>query len=366
MTTYTLPGQRLAPDGPAGEPALVPDTWGTALDELCSTVFARPHLRMPQLAALRAHDAAHGSEYVATLAACLDSLGNVAASAERLGVHVNTFRYRMRRLAEVAGDDLSRADTRLVLGLELAAPADLATAPAPPVDVDAPQWRWLPPDAPVVVAAFRVVGDDDDAPCRLARMVALSWDAFRTSAWCDITGHTVYSVVAAGSAAAADTVTATVRRMVREAESSLGLRVLAGIGPVVAGVREVEASRRLADEVLRAVADRPGGDHVASLDEVRTTVVLRAFAAAAAEWPDVDGGAAARLAAHDAEHGTAYAATLRAYLECFGDVAAAAARSYVHVRTFRYRLRRIEELSGLRLDDPTGRLAAHLELRVRH
>ena len=352
MTTYALPDPFLA------------ELPGRALDALCTSVFARPYLRMPQLDMLRAHDDAHGSGYVDTLAACLDSFGNVAASASRLGVHVNTFRYRLRRLVAVSGLDLNDPDQRLVCALELATPP-CRPAAVPDADLTLPQWRGLPSDAPISLVAFRVLGDDDDAPCRLARMVAMSWDAFRTSAWCDVAGHTVYSVVALGSAASVDVVAATVRRAAREAEASLGMPVLAAIGPAVSGVREAEVSRRLADDVLRAVLAR-GGVRVASLDDVRTDIVLSGFSAAATEWPDLDGGAVSRLAYHDHTHATAYVATLRTYLECFGDVATAAARSYVHVRTFRYRLRRIEELSGLRLDDARARLAAHLELRVRH
>lgn len=353
MTTYAL-DEMFAGDIDTGSPDVVA--------ELCSSVFVRPHLRTPQLAALRAHDAAHGSDYVATLAACLDSLGNVATSSERLGVHVNTFRYRLRRLVNVAGLDLDDPDQRLVCALELAAP------PAPEASVagtdrDAPEWRGLPAGVPVLVVAFRVLGDDDDSTCRLARMVALSWDAFRASAWCDVTGHTVYSVVAVGSSGSAEVAESTVRRVVREAESALNVRVVAGIGPVVPGVREAETSRRLADDVLRAVIAR-GGERVASLDDVRTTVVLDAFAAAAAEWPDLDGGVVSELAAHDATHGTAYVDTLRAYLDAFGDITVAASRTFVHVRTFRYRLRRIEAIGGIRLDDAPARLAVALQLRV--
>lgn len=365
MTTYALPDAVLrADDIPSGVAfgMTAAEAPLGAVDALCSSVFDRPFLRMPQLAALREHDATHGSDYITTLAACLDSLGNVAVSAARLGVHVNTFRYRLRRLVAVSGIDLNDPDERLVCALDLGTP--LASVPWPAPDFSAPQWRGMPVDSPVAVVAFRVDSDVEDAPCRLARMVAMSWDAFRTSAWCDVTGHTVYSVVSLGSAASADVAAATVRRTVREAEGTLGLRVFAGIGPVVDGARSVEVSRRLADDVLRAVMARRG-DTVATLDEVRTDVVLNAFANAAAEWPDLDGGAVARLAAHDDARGTSYVETLRAYLDCFGDVAAAAAQAYVHVRTFRYRLRRIEALAGLRLDNPAARLAVQLELRVR-
>ena len=354
MTTYALSATAL-PD--------VAEDPSVALRALCASVFARPFLRMPQIETLRAYDLQHASGYLATLRACLDSLGNAAASADLLGVHVNTFRYRLRRLVQVAELDLDDADTRLVCALELA--MDARPVPYPTEsDASAPQWRGLPPSAPVAVVAFRVLSDDENAPCRLARMVAMSWDAFRTSAWCDVTGHTVYSVVTLGASSTYEVAATTVRRVVREAESALGLRVVAGIGPLVDGPAQAEASRRIADDVLRAVVRR-GGDHVATLDEVRTSVVLSAFASAGAEWPDLDGGIVRRLADHDATRGTDYVDSLRAYLDCFGDVTDASARAYVHVRTFRYRLRRIAEIGGFRLDDPAARLSAHLALRLR-
>jgi DNA-binding PucR family transcriptional regulator len=48
--------------------------------------------------------------------------GNVAAAAERLGVHPNTLRYRLRRAVELSGLDLGDADERLVTELQLRLP----------------------------------------------------------------------------------------------------------------------------------------------------------------------------------------------------------------------------------------------------
>ena len=70
----------------------------------------------------------------------------------------------------------------------------------------------------------------------------------------------------------------------------------------------------------------------------------------------------AALVDHDREKGTEYVVTLRAYLDHFGDVPAAAASLHVHPNTFRYRLRRLVAVAGLDLDDPTERLVAHLQL----
>jgi DNA-binding PucR family transcriptional regulator len=73
------------------------------------------------VAELRHHDATHGTPYVATLRAWLDSQGDLARAAERLGVHENTMRYRLRRMAEVTPLGLDDARTRFAAMIELAA-----------------------------------------------------------------------------------------------------------------------------------------------------------------------------------------------------------------------------------------------------
>jgi hypothetical protein len=89
---------------------------------------------------------------------------------------------------------------------------------------------------------------------------------------------------------------------------------------------------------------------------------LRDLAAAHGDRPT---GPVARLAAYDAEHESNLVATLRAWLDAFGDVAAASAALYVHPNTFRYRLRRVT-VSAIDLADPEQRFATMLELRVVH
>ncbi|MFJ3404092.1 helix-turn-helix domain-containing protein [Promicromonospora sp. NPDC090134] len=75
-------------------------------------------------------------------------------------------------------------------------------------------------------------------------------------------------------------------------------------------------------------------------------------------------GPLARPVDYDAEHSAGLVATLRAWLDAFGDVTAAAAAEFVHPNTFRYRLRRVAEVSGIDLDDPEARFGAMLQLRV--
>ncbi len=70
------------------------------------------------------------------------------------------------------------------------------------------------------------------------------------------------------------------------------------------------------------------------------------------------------LHAHDEEHGTAYAATLAAWLDHPGDPRTAARSLHVHPNTLRYRMQKLPEIVDLDLTDPVTRLATRLELRT--
>jgi DNA-binding PucR family transcriptional regulator len=56
---------------------------------------------------------------VETLRAWLDAFGDVTTAAAAVFVHPNTFRYRLRRLAEVGGLDLNDPDARFAAMLQL-------------------------------------------------------------------------------------------------------------------------------------------------------------------------------------------------------------------------------------------------------
>lgn len=71
------------------------------------------------VARLLEHDREHDSEFVETLRVWLDCMGDVSTAAERLHIHPNTFRYRLRRLAEVGDMDLADADARFAAQLQL-------------------------------------------------------------------------------------------------------------------------------------------------------------------------------------------------------------------------------------------------------
>ncbi|WP_030507380.1 PucR family transcriptional regulator [Microbispora rosea] len=73
------------------------------------------------VSALRRHDAVHDTHFVATLRAWLEAQGDLVAAAERLGVHANTVRNRLRRMSEVTPLNLDDPRKRLAMVITLAA-----------------------------------------------------------------------------------------------------------------------------------------------------------------------------------------------------------------------------------------------------
>jgi hypothetical protein len=73
------------------------------------------------LAELRRHDHAQSTDYVTTLRAWLQAQGDPVAAGTALGVHENTVRYRLRKMAEITDLPLDDAGKRLAMMIELAA-----------------------------------------------------------------------------------------------------------------------------------------------------------------------------------------------------------------------------------------------------
>ncbi|MEV7779544.1 helix-turn-helix domain-containing protein [Kitasatospora sp. NPDC088351] len=87
--------------------------------ELADRVHAEDDLPDNPVARLRAYDAEHHSALTETLAAWLDTFGDVVAAAAAVHIHPNTFRYRLKRLAEVADLDLADPGARFEAMLHL-------------------------------------------------------------------------------------------------------------------------------------------------------------------------------------------------------------------------------------------------------
>ncbi|KOV86279.1 CdaR family transcriptional regulator [Nocardia sp. NRRL S-836] len=107
--------------GDAAPPAY-DESWDEILLQRLRTAarVGRASARGP-VADLRKHDGEHGTDYVATLRAWLEAQGDLAVAGERLGVHGNTVRNRLRKMSEVTSLGLDDAAKRVAMLIDLAA-----------------------------------------------------------------------------------------------------------------------------------------------------------------------------------------------------------------------------------------------------
>ena len=81
------------------------------------------------VAPLAAYDDQYETELVTTIEAYLDNDGNVTPTAEQLFTHRHTIRYRMERVKDLCGHDITSTEGREKLGLGLKAMRVLGIAP---------------------------------------------------------------------------------------------------------------------------------------------------------------------------------------------------------------------------------------------
>ena len=138
-----------------------------------------------------------------------------------------------------------------------------------------------------------------------------------------------------------------------------------GVAALAGALHEAQSARRLA--AIRAGSAGPApapavsvvtSDEVASHELLLASVpgsVLRSFR----------DRLLGPLLAYDERHRAELLPTLREFLACSGSWNACAATMYVHVNTVRYRIRRIEELTGRDLSCLDDQVDFFLALRIR-
>ncbi|MEU3412182.1 helix-turn-helix domain-containing protein [Streptomyces sp. NPDC006658] len=194
---------------------------------------------------------------------------------------------------------------------------------------------------------------------------------------CAALGHRIVVVPAGGRALvlvsaldrdadrAREQVTALGTALAARLTAATGAPVRAGLGEVVPALARAARSRRSAEQALKALTRTGGARTVAWVEDVADTIGVLQVLEALREAELPPGTSVARLAAFDAEHaGSRLVVTLRAYLDHFGDVPAAARSLSLHPNSMRYRLGRITAVSGLDLASPDARLLAQLQLRL--
>jgi DNA-binding PucR family transcriptional regulator len=193
---------------------------------------------------------------------------------------------------------------------------------------------------------------------RLADVLALSASAFRSDAQVASNGSRIYVLLP--QAVRTRSITSWVRGTISALRTELGVQLRAAIAAPVAGLAGVAAARTEVDRVLDSAERHPFLGQVTSLAEARTTVLLDEIVTLVGTDERLVDPRVRDLRARD----PVLAETLRAYLDSFGDIAAAAQWLQVHPNTVRYRVRRIEKLLSTSLADPDVRLLFSLGLRA--
>jgi purine catabolism regulator len=140
--------------------------------------------------------------------------------------------------------------------------------------------------------------------------------------------------------------------------------VIVGVGRSRSGPQGVRQSHREAEHALRISERLQSPRAVAAFADLGLHRLLVAMTQHA-ELEDFYRQTAGSLVAYDERTGSGLMETLDAFFHCHGSPTDTAQRLHLHRNTVLYRLRRIEEIGRLRLDDPATRLNLHLCLRIR-
>ncbi len=268
-----------------------------------------------------------------------ESVAELAADVALERARLDAARTGDRKLAEAIVTMLASG------GGEGAAPAEIASLM---------RAAGLPPDGRYLVAAMGAEAD---------RVTGPNADRWR----CDLAVELVPpSAEGALVAPLGDEITA--QPVVESGRSRVRLTVgvsgpAGNVTALPGALHEAGSARRLAALRLAGLGGTSGvsvvtSDEVASHELLLATVpasVLRSFRERLL----------GPLLTYDDQHRAELLPTLREFLACSGSWNACAARMYVHVNTVRYRIRRIEELTGRDLSRLDDQVDFFLALRIR-
>jgi DNA-binding PucR family transcriptional regulator len=240
------------------------------------------------------------------------------------------------------------------------------------VHPDAATLLGLDADTAVTVVALRVEDPNDpsrssaDVVARIERvvgLVALYFESFQRHVAQVTIGQTIYVMIPETRDGERVRLLQLIGDLIDRARATVHTRILSGVGSTVPSVAAANWSRREADLAIRVLSSHPDRS-IAPIEDVRAETIVLALRDHASGDDYLRSGPVETLRQHDEQKGTSYVETLEAYFTAFGYVPLAAKTIFVHPNTFRYRLRRLTEISGLNLDDPLERLVAELQLRI--
>ncbi|MEV6278975.1 helix-turn-helix domain-containing protein [Nocardia sp. NPDC051832] len=218
----------------------------------------------------------------------------------------------------------------------------------------------IPANGPAAVLGFAAGDGLSDAVAGLIRLHA---SAFRRDAVTMAHGARIYVLLPGFRSERA--VTAWVRQVVERFDTDKSIALHAAIAIPVADLAAVAGARREVDRVLDSPADSFPRGRVTTLAESRTAVLLGEILDLLRTRPDLRDPRLDALFDYDRGHSANLRDSVEVYLREHGEVRSAARALRVHPNTLRYRIRRVEQLTGMSLADPADRLLLEVQLTLR-
>lgn len=219
--------------------------------------------------------------------------------------------------------------------------------------------RWC------AVLALAEVGEEHSADPTLGRTIGSVFASLAPRAQTAAIGPTTYTVLPLRGddpGAAVGHLQELLSMLRRHLPRAVALHI--GAGDPVPHASELDRSRRQADQALRVARRGAGTAETVLWRRAQPQVLLAELVDQLVARREEVGTPLRTVLEADLRGGAEMVTTLTAWLEHFGDVNAAAATVHVHANTFRYRLRKIQGLPGVDLDDPQIRFALLLQLRL--
>ncbi|MGQ4615278.1 helix-turn-helix domain-containing protein [Nocardia sp. R7R-8] len=221
----------------------------------------------------------------------------------------------------------------------------------------------LPSAGPAAVIGFALTAGEQAPGAEPAALGALRLRAssFRGDSVTTAIGDRVYVLLPGYRSAQA--VTAWTGQLIEQFDAQRSLSLRAAIACPVPDLGGVAAARAEVDRVLDRTAASPAS-RVTTLAESRTAVLLGEVLDLIGSRTELRDPRLGALFDYDRKHSASLRDSVETYLREHGDVRAAAAVLCVHPNTLRYRLRRVEEILGMDLDDPADRLLLEIQLAL--
>jgi purine catabolism regulator len=223
-------------------------------------------------------------------------------------------------------------------------------------------------DKGTVVLVARVHGNTDASP-RIRHQLLLAgqgWIKRRApGALCTVRGGALAAVVPHAEVEETPALRRLAADLRMECAGAVGSeQVSVGMGRPKPGIAGVRASHREADQALTMGTRLFGAGRVVGFGELGLYRLLYALQGHT-ELREFYDDQVRALIDYDKRTGAGLMQTLEAFFRCHGSPTEMSHALHLHRNTVLYRLRRIEEIGRLRLDDPEVRLNLHLCLRVR-